>query len=430
MSLNRETPLSKLSVLWLSLSMVACGATPAPSSSGAVESVAYAKIKMKSTAIFGAMLRSDLGNSRAHISPLSSSACNVAIDSSTIVAGNCVNPIKMTATATTLHLASQYGGVPAQIQGSGRTGIQGLFGFNTFDFKSASTLGGTNNLTESKVYFDRVAVNVSALDIQYVAGVAAKFYNVRYLFFTQPPMDDTTLSACVSAAGNRSLFNSLGSLFFTDTAKTAPIPITRGDILVCVKDTGSATCAASDYQWIDASGALHSTRPTAPLQLKGTFITPASSCDAMDSAFTSFVTGGATFYAAITSPFTLTAASVTTLTAPTLDAGTQKVIGSKTAQATQYTFTTGCTVAAGGTSGVCTGTPTLGSDLTLTLDFDLANLVFFPTSAANPDTDSQTVILSKFDKILPIPIYIENNKPVAGSDYTPGVNVTVSAILK
>lgn len=190
-------------------------------------------------------------------------ACSINLD---IYSGNgsCVTP-------------SSIKGLVSRVNLNGLTRILGpdeesetegdILGAIAVDFSNLDAeLVGNNQLTdqyEDEDTFDHASVNMHSLKVKFAvprSGSTVKY--VTMFLATHPqPFSSSDAISCVPESERSQDRYQIETL--------ADVEFERGDYLFCVKDTESATCSASDWQWIDnSSNSLVSTRPSSPRQHK------------------------------------------------------------------------------------------------------------------------------------------------------------------
>lgn len=322
------------------------------------------------------------------ISPLrmfAGSGCNVSTDAGGNESGLCYTPIEVKGIFNQANLGSTTGGAPVRLLGGGTaTGLSEVFKKAAFDLKTSPALDGDDNIQDGGGTYNIVTLRVQALELAFLGTSAAKVYRVRIPFTTTPPSANTTFSTC-GLGGGITDADTLGTLYSGVTAFA-------GDILVCVKASTSELCADTDFQWVDGAGALSSSRPGSPKRLAGVYLATADSCSA-GAQHPEVTWGSAGLDVMLTAPVSVSA------------------------------------VFAGGVKQYTVGSQT-GSKLTVSLDVDLAQSIFVPTSAINGDLAAATEnqILQNIDAILLKPIYVKNRKTNAApgtGDMTATATLTV-----
>jgi hypothetical protein len=215
--------------------------------------------------------------------------------------GQCLTPINMSGKASTISVASSTanGEGPARLFGSTvgaiSTGQYGTLEISEFDFASPIAMQGESNVydADDDEDWDLITVYVAYLDIQ--AKLKGKYWTVRYAFVDQVPSDNTTISTCVDEHYLESMEEN-ANVLDTDTEET----FQNGDLMVCIKDTATAACADTDFQWLNTdTDTLVSTRPTNPFQHEWADEAE-TSCDASEGEGYSIQLGGYDLYASTT----------------------------------------------------------------------------------------------------------------------------------
>ena len=330
--------------------------------------------------------------------------------------GECVTPVSMSAKVTQLNLGHANGGVPGRLiqfnaGPGGYDGPQGVLGLAEYDF--ADSAQATNpysddNFGESEAFFNTVTLQMGSIDVKLnvAADSTNPYWTIRYSFYPQNPADDSNLTSCISAdTGLQSAVQSSGDIF------SAPDGFQAGDIMVCQKSSSTAACADSDFQFIDsADGSLSSTRPSSPVALDGTYLWGGenNSCNEQDGGNISLEIQPVNFQTRLA-----TGSEV-------------KIYKTRSANDClfQYTYNTTCT-STSNTAGSCSSADTQAFGIDASVDFDLTDAVFVPSSI-DLDSTATTTILQAMDQILPRPIYFEEFKTAQGTGYTTGVSATVT----
>lgn len=353
--------------LFCALSLSQCGSDSSSSGSGDISLI------LKSTTL---STRSRAGSS-----------CTVSYDS-TNASGLCYTPIEVTGYFNVGLLSNTGGGTPVRILGGGTTsGLSSVFKKSQFNLKSSPTIASQDNIQDGGGSYNLVNLEVQSVEVAFYAEATNKVYRTRIPFTTTPPSANSSFSSC-GLGGGLTTADELGSLFGSVTAQP-------GDILVCIKSTTSDTCSDTDYQWVDNTGTLFSTRPASPLRLTGTYLRTADSCSS-GSSHPDITWGSATLNIGLGSSFTVNAA---------FGSG-----GTKT-----YTLSSGS-----------------GTKLILNLDISTTNSLFVPTSALNGDLNSftQTQILQQIQSVLLKPVYVANNKSSASVTSDGMLSATLSASVQ
>lgn len=175
------------------------------------------------------------------------------------VSGKCLTPINVGGSFSVARLSSSLGGPPARILGGGtEIGLNDIFKRGFFDLLKPFTIDSSEDNLESVSgqSFNLFWVESQVVETTFLA--ASKVFHVRTYFVDQPPASDVYFDSCHFSVDEQSEMNSKGTIY-TDSRQG----IRAKDILVCIKDHLSDTCAETDYQWVDSSGVLQSTRPAA-----------------------------------------------------------------------------------------------------------------------------------------------------------------------
>ncbi len=341
----------------LCLGVVSCSQSPGGGSSSLA-------IVLKSTQLL-------LG--RPPVSPKSraGSACSFTYESTTVI-GRCYTPLSVKGFFSQATFGKIAGGAPVRILGGGTlVGFEDIFHKAEFDLSTAPSIDGEDNIQDGGGTYNYVSMRTHALEYSFEAEASAKIYHVRIPFTGTPPSSNSTYSSCLTS-GELTQADTLGTLWSSITAQA-------GDILVCIKATEDEVCAASDYQWVDGGGNLQSTRPGAPKRLTGSQLLTADACTAgIDHPDVTW--GGSDLMIRLGSDVTVSAAITG---------------GTKT-----YTTASGS-----------------GTMLTLTIDVDSTGSLFVPDASISYDLDSavESTILGTIETILPIPVYVSNNKATAAT---------------
>lgn len=308
--------------------------------------------------------------------------------------GECFSPLKFTAKATIVAAGSSKGAVPARLinlasgpDGLGLEGPFGVLGLADFDFAtpaavnsiySDDNIGGEDT---ASVVYDLITVYIGAAEMQIDmngTNAATRYWNIRYPFFPKNPLDDTAFATCPSSEFTREVLEDNGDLY------SAPNGFKPGDILLCEKANVTDTCAAGDWNFVNADdGSVTTTRPANTVQLVNAhWITDPSCSEEGEHPDMEF--GGGQFVAQVGSPF--------------------KIIRTETmgenGPVSTYTHTANCNV----NTGECTGATTSANKITATITFDLSNGVFAHNDV-NWAGDSNEELRQGLTKILPLNFY-------------------------
>lgn len=317
----------------------------------------------------------------------SGSNCSVTYESTTVT-GKCYTPLKVSGFFNKATLGSTSGGDPVRLLGGGSTsGLEAVFKKAAFDLSTSPTLEGDDNIEDGGGTYNMMSLSIQGLEIAFEAEATNKVYRVRIPFTTNPPSANSTFSTC-GLDGGTTEADTLGTLWSGITA-------TAGDVLVCIKSAISETCEDTDFQWVDGSGNLQSTRPGSPKQVTGTHLLTADSCTA-GSEHPDITWGNATFDVSLSSSVSVSASRG--------DSGTK-------------TYTVGSQS---------------GRTLTATIDVDTANILFVPTAALAADLSSQTqaAILGNIENILLKSIYTNAHKSTAASSSDGMLSATVTLAVE
>lgn len=339
--------------------------------------------------------------------------CQIALSSEVQESGKCITPLNVGGNVSSISLSSQYNmgdAGPARILGGGSElalTSAGAVDVESFTLTEADQISaGEDTVSSTTYYFDRIQLLLANIDVKFAA--ASKYFTVRYVFFQQPILGNTTIDECITDMNYRNEIETNGELF-------SNIGFQSGDILVCQKDTEDETCSDSDFQWVDTNaGTLSSDRSsilTANLaQLDGDEA-QAEEVDCEDNGGDMSL-GGINIRANITSPFVITAVENAD--------GTSKT----------YTYTPDCSPTSA-TEGGCTGDEgTTGTNVAFVIDFDTEQAIFVNSDDINDiDTVSVQDLLSNITSVMLKPLYILNNTPVAAAGLDPAWNASVTASL-
>jgi hypothetical protein len=317
--------------------------------------------------------------------PMAGTNCNVTTDAGGNESGKCYTPTQVKGIFNMATMGSTMGGAPVRLLGGGTaTGLAAVFQKAEFNLKTSPALAGEDNIESGSGTYNLVTLSVQSIEFTIVGTASNKYYHVRVPFTTTPPSANSTFSTC-GLGGGLDEADTLGTLYTGITAYP-------GDILVCIKTSSSESCEHADFQWVDASGNLSSTRPGSPKQLTGSYLYTADSCTA-GSSHPEITWGYAGLDIMLSSSVTATA---------------EFTGGTKT-----YTV--------GGNSGTA---------LTVTLDIATDNSIFVPSSAISGDLSAATEsdILQNITSIQLKPVYIKNRKTNAApgtGDMTATATLTV-----
>jgi hypothetical protein len=362
-----------------------CGSTPSSSSnSGNV------KITFTTSTLSSALLAKK--GSFLHTQAVGSGTnCSVTVESTTTT-GKCYTPLKVKGFFDRASLASTSGGTPVRVLGGGSkySGFQDIFRHEAFDLSSTVTIDGDDNIQDgTSSSYNLMTMRVQSLEyqIEAVVGGTTKFYTVRNFFSDSKPSTSTLLTDCSLSSGELTEADTYGDLYSGITAK-------RGDLMVCIKTTSSATCAASDFVWVDSSGTTYSTRPASPLQLTGTYFGNTPSCS-QSSGSPAITWGSSELTSALASGVSVTAS---------ISGGTK-------------------TYTVNGSSG---------TQLNVAIDIVATDSLFIPSSATDvtnlSSVASESIFLQNLNKILLKPVFKNNNRTSAADtgDSTLSSSVTLT----
>ncbi len=303
------------------------------------------------------------------------------------VSGLCYTPTKISGVFSQISISKTSGGAPARSLGGGtEVGFANIFKNAPFNLKTSPTIASSDdNLQDGTGPYNILSVTMQALEIEFTAENPARVYRVRIPFASTPPSSTAAYATCLTA-GEKDEADKYGKLFGSSVVQA-------GDILVCIKNTVTETCADADYQWVNGT-ALVPIRPGSPKQIAGTYLLKADACVAGASR-PSITWGSATMDLNLSAAVDLTAA---------ISAG-------------KKTYTSG---------------KTSGSTLTATIDITSTNSLFVPTTTLAGDLNAatQTQILGAIDNILLKPIYLKKAKTSAATVTDEGMSATVTVKIE
>lgn len=333
--------------------------------------------------------------------------CTVGTPDLGMVDGACLTPLKISGTVSNVSLGRQSGGAPTRLLGSGSgLGQDGIIEAQAFDLADPSTLEGEDNVQDdmSGEHWNMVSANFYHMDLKFELN--GKYWTVRHGFITEPVIEDEVIDDCIpfetedDPGGDGDGGDNLGGYrqdvidngFLIEGAS-----FKKGDLLFCVKDD-DGDCAVGDFKWLDtATDTLVDTRPDSPRQVQVIADHATSCAPSQDGPGYDTILGGFGMFAWVTDPFLLSAEFP-----PNSDV---KV----------YTYSDD--------DGI---TSVEGTEMTVYVDFDVTNVVFFPNVdeadlAAMSDEEIAEAVFLK-------PLYIKDNAD-EGNGYDPHVRVGVQATL-
>lgn len=374
---------SYLAVIGLAVFSAACGKDDSGGGSGSGSG--NVNIAVKSSAF------SALARSKAKYSALSTN-CSVQNGAAT---GKCYTPTRVAGNFNMASLGSTYGGVPVRLLGGGEKyhGLDDVFRTAPFDLSESVFIDGDDNIQDGGGGpYNMVTLHAQALETQFLA--AGKYFTVRLFFVGQPPSSESVFSSCGLDSGTLEGMDEKGVLY-----SGMPSGIQAGDILVCIKDTQGAICADSDFQWVnDSSGyALSSTRPSTPVRLTGSYFQSLSNQCSQGSEHPDLTWGGTDLYASLATPISVSAS-----------------------------FSEGTKIYTSGSAS--------GSTLDVTVDLNVENSIFVPSSAiasfesTDYATDGPTV-RGNLDQILLKQVYEYNARSSSSQVIESMLSATVSLAI-
>jgi hypothetical protein len=207
--------------------------------------------------------------------------------------GSCLTPLSITGKATRLDLAGSSMGDGLRLLGSGEGGGKDdvyLLG-DAFDIQDPLSLSGEDNAQDHSSFESKhthIALNFDYLDVKVAAPRTSgtEYWTIRYIFKSLPFTDETNHSCTTTCsdpeelnctttctATGETIGQCLDRLQRPGAADAADLVaasyygglsgVKRGDVLLCKKTSASATCASSDWEWLDnSSGSLVPNRPS------------------------------------------------------------------------------------------------------------------------------------------------------------------------
>lgn len=319
--------------------------------------------------LLSSSLSSSLNASADRYAAMAGTNCSVTTDVGGTETGKCYSALQIKGYFNSLTLGATSGGAGVRLLGGGSlTGLEAVFSRAAFDLKTSPAIEGEDNIQDgTSSSYNLMTIKIQALEYSFVGTSANKYYHVRIPFVTTPPSASSVYANC-GLGGGLAEADTLGTLYPNLTAYP-------GDILVCIKNTSSETCADADYQWVESSGATASVRPSSPLRLTGNYLyVEDETCD-MSGATPSVNWGAVGLDILLQSPVSVSAS---------INGGVK-------------------TYTSGGTSG---------NKLTVNIDIDSDGAIFVPSSAIGPDLSSATEsqILQNLASIQVSAIYVKNRK--------------------
>jgi len=129
-----------------------------------------------------------------------------------------------------------------------------------FDLGSSDSFTGYNELWfqyETQAQYDYIGAEMNYERVQF--KVKDKYVTMLLVASQQPFVDASAVSDCGVSDTQKTESR------YTEADVLSGMSFQRGDYLFCVKDSADETCATSDFQWIDTSSkTLVSTRPSSP----------------------------------------------------------------------------------------------------------------------------------------------------------------------
>lgn len=335
--------------------------------------------------------------------------CSVQPPDGGPVSGACLTPLQISGKVSGVSIGRQSGGPPARLLGGG-SGLNngGTIAAQAFDLADPTSLEGEDNVEgdQSGQSWDLVSANFYYLDLKFELN--GKYWTVRHGFITEPIIEDDVIDACIpfetqdgagdgeeesqegdNLGGYRQDLIDNGFLIEGASFK-------KGDLLFCIKDNDS-DCAVDEFKWFDEdTDTLVDTRPNSPRQV-ASIASHTTTCEpSSDSLGYSTNLGGFSMFAFVNDPFLLSAV---------FPNSPVKV----------YTFSSD-----GGNTTV------EGTEMSLFVDFNVENSVFFP-GIDEGDLDEKTDA-EIAEVVFLTPLFIKDNAP-EGTGYDPGVSVSVRAVL-
>lgn len=342
--------------------------------------------------------------------------CAVQTSSLPNVNGACLSPDSVSGSVANIHVFRAGGGAPGRLLGGG-VGLNqgGLITAQQIDLNNPTALEGEDNIQDDVLGepWDQLYVYFSHLDLKFQLN--GRYWTVRFGFINEPVITDEVVDACIPPESEDpppedpddggDPFGGYRDEVIANGFLIAGASFRKGDVLFCVKDDDSA-CAVEEFLWLDtASDTLVATRPAAPRQVSVIADHVTTCAPQHDGPGYSVDLGGYQLNAAVSEPFTLSAEMVEP--APS-EEGTDEFVQ----HVKVYTFSRDGEE------------PVEGTDMTLYIDFDGNNSVFFPgLSAADLATAEEAAIA---EAVFLKSLYIRQN----GDDgVPPGMTVSVNATL-
>lgn len=344
--------------------------------------------------------------------------CVVDIPEIAGVTGACLTPIRISGTVSGVTIGRQTGGPPARLLGGG-SGLNngGTIAALAFDLADPTALEGEDNIEgdEAGEFWDMVAANFTHMDLKFELN--GRYWTVRHGFITEPIIEDEVIDECIpfetndepgegdddggdgGDGGDGEQGDNLGGYrqdlidngFLIEGAS-----FRKGDLLFCVKDDDS-DCAVNEFKWLDlATDSLVETRPDSPRQVQVIADHVTTCAPSHDGPGYDTNLGGFSMFALVDDPFMISA------------------VFPENSDVKVYTFSQ---------DGL---TSVEGTEMSLYVDFDVTNTVFFP---GVDEADLATMTDEQIaEAVFLKPLYIKDNAP-DGTGYDPGVSVSVNATL-
>lgn len=366
--------------------IVACG----KGSGGSASPTSYVTIKFTSST-----LQPTYFNFFSTFAPERVTSCtSLNVTGVGAVAGECFTPYKVSGSFRQAQLGSTGGGAPVRILGGGNLyhGFQDVMRHESFDLSTAISMTGDDNIEDGTGGpYNLLTLDAQFLEYTFRAHIGAdpKYVTVRNYFAPSIPSTSTLLTDCGLTSGELAEADLYGTLH-------AGIAAQSGDIMVCVKNASTDTCAAEDFNWVDASGELHPStgdRPASPKQITGTYLTNTPSCT-QSSGHPEITWGETEFASNLSDSVSISAVN-----------GSRKVYTSGSAS---------------------------GDLLEINIDISATDSLFVPTSSGLDlgSVGTQAQLMQSIDKVLLTPIYNNayrsNNSSANGAILASTVSFTIT----
>lgn len=198
--------------------------------------------------------------------------------------GSCLTPISVKGHVSSINLAGDYFGGGVRLLGGGSGfGQNYVVEGSTIDLADPLSLGGEDNAQDTGFsnVNNRLTTEFNYLDVAFAvprSSETLEYWTYRYAFVSYPFSQEKIYEEHESTPGDVTFTDTSSTLAdcvasdFLQAGDTADSNnsqllggisgVQKGDILICRKSSASASCAASDFQWLNLNTSTFvSTRP-------------------------------------------------------------------------------------------------------------------------------------------------------------------------